>query len=471
MSRKRRKILSLPWGLSARLLALTVLFVMLAEVLIYVPSVSRYRKAYLEDQVAKANLAVLAVEASPGNVVGKNLAMDLLRQAGAYGIVLKEPERRILMLSEDMPPSVDVTFDLRQVMFPEWIGEALMTLLQPDNRVMRVLASSPHNADAIIEVLMDEAPMREEMLAFSVRILQLSIIISLFTAGLVFLSLQWLMVRPIQQLTDSMIRFRKNPEDESVTIHPSDRSDEIGVAQRELASMQEELRGALRHKTHLAALGAAVAKINHDLRNTLSTAVLTSEHLATIDDPEVTRVAPRLAKAIDRAVTLCSQTLDFVRDVRISIQPTVFVLNDLVSELESAVRRPSADSPGLDKVTGVDLRFEIRADQEQMFRVFSNLALNAAEAGARTVRIRAVREPALIIDFHDDGPGIEEATQERLFQPFSGTARKGGTGLGLVIAREIINAHGGELTLAESGPGGTTFRIELPASGLPPSGS
>ncbi len=465
MARKRRRIPSRPWGLSARLLALTMLFVMLAEVLIYVPSVSRFRKAYLEDQIAKANLAVLAVEASPDKVVGKKLAMDLLLQAGAYGIVLRGPEYPTLMLSEDMPPSADVTFDLRHVMFPAWIGDAMLTLLQRENRVMRVVAASPHNPDATIEVVLDEAPMREEMLAFSVRILQLSIIISLFTAGLVFLSLQWLMVRPIVQITDSMTRFRENPEDELVTIPPTDRSDEIGVAQRELASMQEDLRGALRQKTHLAALGAAVAKINHDLRNALSTAVLSSEHLASIDDPEVRRVTPRLSGAIDRAVTLCGQTLDFVRDVRISIQPTVFVLNDLVSELNATIRGPTAESPGLAAVEGVGLNVEVEADREQMYRVFSNLALNAAQAGARTVRIEAAGDgDPLVIHVHDDGPGIEESAQERLFQPFSGTARKGGTGLGLVIAREIINAHGGTLKLAESGPGGTTFRIELPAN-------
>lgn len=462
---------SLPWGLSARLLALTTLFVMLAEVLIYVPSVSRFRKAYLEDRIAKANLAILAVEASPDNVVGKTLSMDLLLQAGAYAVVLKEPDRRKLMLSSETLPSVDVTYDLRDVMFPEWIAEALMTLLQSDNRVMRIVAASPHNADATIEVVMNEAPMRQEMLDFSVRILQLSIIISLFTAGLVFLSLQWLMVRPVRQITDSMTRFRDNPEDESVTIHPSDRTDEIGVAQRELASMQRDLRGALRHKTHLAALGAAVAKINHDLRNTLSTAVLTAEHLASIDDAEVARVAPRLSKSIDRAVALCSQTLEFVQDVRIPLQPTVFDLNDLVSELKATLCRPGADAPGLETVTGVGLRFDIKADPEQMFRVFSNLALNAAQAGARSVRIKALRDTDLVIQIQDDGPGIEESVQQRLFQPFAGTARKGGTGLGLVIAREIINAHGGELTLGKSGPGGTTFAIHLPAGCLHPPGS
>ncbi len=315
---------SLPWGLSARLLALTTLFVMLAEVLIYVPSVSRFRKAYLEDQNRQGQLGHSGGRGQSRQCRRKNSVHGSAPQAGAYAVVLKEPDRRKLMLSSETLPSVDVTYDLRDVMFPEWIAEALMTLLQSDNRVMRIVAASPHNADATIEVVMNEAPMRQEMLDFSVRILQLSIIISLFTAGLVFLSLQWLMVRPVRQITDSMTRFRDNPEDESVTIHPSDRTDEIGVAQRELASMQRDLRGALRHKTHLAALGAAVAKINHDLRNTLSTAVLTAEHLASIDNAEVARVAPRLSKSIDRAVALCSQTLEFVQDVRIPLQPTVF---------------------------------------------------------------------------------------------------------------------------------------------------
>lgn len=463
---RRFKRPGLAMGLSARLLALTVSFVMLAEILIYVPSISRFRKAYLEDQIAKAHLAILAVEATPDNALGKGLEMDLLLHAGAYGIVLKKPERRMLMLSKDMPPAVDVTFDLRQGMFGRWIGEALAALAQTGNRVMRIIAASPREPDATIEVLIDETPMREAMYAFSVRILTLSIIISLIAAGLVYFSLQWLMVRPIVQITNSMIRFRESPEDETTTIQTTDRGDEIGVAQRELSVMQTELRAALRQKTRLAALGAAMAKINHDLRNTLATAVLASDRLTDIDDPEVKRVTPRLYTAIDHAVALCAQTLDFVRHDGPVIRPTAFRLADLVAELEATAYGSGADVRGLERVIGRSLDIDIKADREQLYRVLGNLAVNAGEAGARTLHIDARRDrDRVLIDIADDGAGIPPHARERLFQPFSGSTRDGGTGLGLVIAREIVNAHGGELTLVETGENGTTFRIDLPARG------
>jgi signal transduction histidine kinase len=464
MIEKRSDRPALTMGLSARLLALTVSFVMLAEILIYVPSISRFRKVYLEDQIAKAHLAILAVEATPENALGKRLEMDLLLHAGAYGIVLKKPDRHMLMLSKEMPPAVDVTFDLRQGMFFRWIGEALAALAQTRNRVMRIIADSPGEPDATIEVLLDETPMREAMYAFSVRILTLSIIISLFTAGLVYFSLQWFMVRPIVQITNSMVRFRESPEDETVTIQATERKDEIGVAQRELLAMQTELRAALRQKTRLATLGAAVAKINHDLRNTLATAMLASDRLTDIDDPVVKRVTPQLYNAIDHAVALCSQTLDFVRHDGPVLRPTMFRLLDLVSELEAATRKSEAGGRGLERVDGRGLDIDVRADREQLYRVLNNLAVNAGEAGARTLHIDARRDrDRVVIDIADDGAGIPARARERLFQPFSGSTREGGSGLGLVIAREIISAHGGELTLAETGENGTTFRIDLPA--------
>jgi signal transduction histidine kinase len=466
MSEKRSDRPALTMGLSGRLLALTVSFVMLAEILIYVPSISRFRKVYLEDRIATADLAILAVGADPEGAVGTRLEMDLLEHAGAYGIVLKKPDRRMLMLSNEMPPAVDVTFDLREGMFVHWIGEALAALVQTRNRVMQVIAASPREPDATIEVVMDETPMRQAMVAFSVRILTLSIIISLFTAGLVYFSLQWLMVRPIVQLINAMMRFRESPEDETATIQPTKRRDEIGMAQRELSAMQTELRAALRQKTRLATLGAAVAKINHDLRNTLAIAMLASDRLTDIDDPVVKRVTPRLYSAIDHAVALCGQTLDFIRHDGPVLRPTVFRLADLVAELDAASRESETTGHGLERVSGLGLDIDIRADREQLYRVLSNLAVNAGEAGARTLRIDARRDrDRVLIDIADDGAGMLPRARERLFQPFSGSTRDGGTGLGLVIAREIVNAHGGELTLVETGENGTVFRIDLPARG------
>src|SRR3546814_4753225 len=143
------------------------------------------------------------------------------------------------------------------------------------------------------------------MLDYSERILGLSIVISLIAAGLVFLSLRRLLVVPLTRLIDKMVAFRDDPEDAANVVMPSGRSDEIGVAQRQLHDMQIALRGALKQKARLAALGTGVTKINHDLRNILSTAALLSERLALSDDPEVRRITPRLLDALDRAVDLC----------------------------------------------------------------------------------------------------------------------------------------------------------------------
>lgn len=450
-------------GMSGRLLALTMCFVMLAEVLIYLPSIGRFRKIYLEDQIAKAHLVALALEVSRNQAVNDPLAMDLLMHAGAHAIVLKSPQRRMLMLADHVPSRVDATFDLRRQAFVDWIGEALATLMQRRNRILRVIDQPPRDASVIVEVLLDETPLRQAMYAYSGRILTLSIIISLIAASLVYCVLQVWMVRPMARLTESMVRFRGNPEDEGTTIVPSGRSDEIGTAQRELATMQKEVRAALRQKTRLATVGSAVAKIHHDLRNMLASAVLASDRLAGIDDPEVQRLVPRLYEAIDRAVALTSRTLDFLREEAPPLRGSVFEIGDLLADVDRSIRAPDGASPLL-VADGSGLDSEIAGDRDQLFRVFSNLALNAAQAGAKTVRIDAERvDSRIVIDVHDDGAGIPPKVRERLFLPFAGSGRQQGVGLGLVIAREIVAAHGGALSLVESGAAGTTFRVELPS--------
>ena len=469
MSASKRRLPRLLTSLSARLLVLTIFFVMLAEFLIYAPSIGRYRKVYLEDRIARAHLAMLALDSLPDIALGRDLENDLLFHTDTYGIVLNRPDRRMLVVHKEMPPEVDVTFDLKSGMFVSWIRDAFVALGQETNRVMRVVGMSPKDATVTVEVVMDETPMREAMYDYSGRILTLSIAISLFTAGLVYVSLQWLLVRPMRRITESMVIFREDPEDVSRTIRPSDRNDEIGVAQRQLAVMQEEVRAALKQKTRLATLGAAVAKINHDLRNSLATAVLVSDRLADIDDPEVKRVTPRLYHAIDRAVTLCSQTLNYVVDVTPTLEASRFRLHDLVDEVAVALSSPDGvgaelDIGAFDLDNDVDAELQVEADREQLFRVLSNLEQNALQAGAGLIRVAGGREDGrILIDVSDDGPGLPPRAREKLFQPFAGSARDGGTGLGLVIAKDIMRAHGGDLKLMSTGTDGTTFRIELPA--------
>lgn len=475
MSKNAQKRTSALTGLSARLLVLTVFFVMLSEFLIWAPSVSRYRKVYLEQHVDTAHLAMLALAATPDGMVSEKMEDQLLAHADAYGVALKRPGWKLLMLSTKMPDKIDLTIDLSKDHYMRWMMDAFDTMIQDENRILRVMGTSSRDPTVVVEVVLDETPMREAMYAYSGRIMQLSIVISLITAGLVYLSLQWLLVRPMRRITRSMTAFNDNPENESTTIAPTSRRDEIGVAQRALAAMQTQIRTALRQKTRLATLGAAVAKINHDLRNSLATAVLVSDRLADIDDPEVQKVTPRLYTAIDRAVNLCSQTLNYVGNDLPSLQPSRFRLHDLVSEVGTALGVLGGEMEGavggavegkngsMDWLVQMSPDLEVIADREQLFRVLSNLGLNAVEAGARSLRVVAHNtEGKILIEVVDDGPGLPNRAQKRLFEPFAGSVREGGTGLGLVIARDIMRAHGGDIILKSTGNEGTTFCLELP---------
>jgi signal transduction histidine kinase len=228
--------------------------------------------------------------------------------------------------------------------------------------------------------------------------------------------------------------------------------------------MQEGLRTALAQKTRLAALGAAVSKINHDLRNLLANAILLSDRLEQSQDPEVRHVAPRLVESMDRAARLCSETLNFARAEVVEPKKTRFPLAPLLDEVGEAVVGPDR--------SGIRWRNEARpdillhADRDQLFRVLMNLGRNATQALTDPGGLISVSAwqagDHVVIELADTGKGIPAAAQEHLFEAFSGSTRPGGTGLGLPIAREIMRAHGGDIELAQTGAGGTVFRLTLP---------
>lgn len=448
-------------SLSAKLLALTVVFVMLSEVLIFAPSAGRFRLAYMEERVAAGHIAILALMATSDNMVSKELERELLNQARAYIVAMRRPDGVKLMLDADMPPPVDASYDLRDRGFFMLIGDAFDTLLRRDNRVLRIVGPSPRHPQAIVEIVIDEAPMRAALVDYSYRILALSIVISLITAAFVYLSLQWLLVRPMRRMTESMMSFRENPEDVARTLPPSGRTDEVGVAEHELRDMQAQLRAALQQKTHLAALGQAVTKINHDLRNILTTAQLVADRLAGSDNPEIKKLAPTLVSAIDRAVDLCTKTLTFAREGPPDLKRQRFPLRALVDEVGAVLPQQMNGAEAWHNAVEGDV--EISADRDLMYRVLENLGRNALQAGAARVDIRARRDDGrLIIEVADNGPGLPPRARDKLFQPFAGSARPGGTGLGLAIVRDLMRAHGGDIRLARSDADGTVFELELP---------
>jgi signal transduction histidine kinase len=448
-------------GLSARLVVLTIVFVMVAEVLIFVPSISRFRVDYLREKIDAAYQATLTIRAAPDGQITPELEAELLGYMGVQSIGLKLESVSYLMLGQ--PQMVEASYDLSDDSIPILIIDAVKALFGPDNTIIRVSGMPSHDADeAWIELTVPSGPLKTAMIDFSWRILALSIFISMITAGLVFFALQRMMVRPVQRMTENLISFREAPEDMTRSIEVTRRSDEIGIAQRELAEMERGLRQALRQRTRLAAVGAAVSKISHDLRNILATAALVSDRLSMSEDPEVRRQAPVVLASIDRAVKLCQDTLRFARADEPDLSLTRFELAPLADDV--AIALGESDLSPVNWENDIDASVVIHADRDQLFRILLNLVRNAAQAmkgDGGSIRVAMSRgEDATLIDVRDSGSGIPQRVREQLFEAFAEGAQ--GTGLGLAIARELARAHGGDLELLSSDETGTCFRISLP---------
>ena len=459
------KIFSGHSSLSARLLLLTIFFVLLAEVLIYVPSIANFRKTWLEDKLAAAHIAVLAIEAAPDYMISEMLTKELLNSAGVVAIVQKRGDNRQLVLATDKPLQVDDRYDLREATYWSLTIDAFRALLHshPNDALIQVTGLTEDKNMDYIQIIFQEELLCYDMYVFSRNVLFLSIIISLITAGLLFYSLSCLLIRPVKKVTDSMAAFRKAPEDYRQQISPDGRQDEIGHVMQELAHMQDQVRKALNQKNHLAKLGEAVSKINHDLRNILASAQLVSDHLQTVEDPVVQKLAPRFVKALDRGIRLCENTLDYGKAESEKPQMKDFSLRTVIDDVETSMGLMDHDHLKIDNQISETLM--LHADPDQIFRVFLNLTRNAAQAMDNKGHISfsaAVKDGQNILDVRDDGPGIKDKIRQTLFQPFRSNNGGSGSGLGLAISKEIIEAHGGTIELLETGPEGSAFRIILP---------
>lgn len=453
-------------GLSERLLLLTVLFVMIAEVLIYVPSIANFRLTWLNDRLAAAQIAAMVLDAAPEEKVSQDLEMRLLHGVGAKAIALRAGGRRSLLATGEMPTEVGKTVDLRNVRWADLVRDAFENLLMAPDKPIRVIGSGM-GVD-FVEMILDPRPLRAAMLIFSRNILLLSLFISAITAGFVYMTLQWVIVRPVQRLTGNIADFSANPEDSSRVIQPSDRADEIGLAEQALAKMETVLADELRQKRRLAQLGLAVSKINHELRNMLTTAQLLTDRLDRDSDAAVQRIAPRLVATLDRAIAFCESTLAYGRATEHLPQRRLFPLASLIDDL--AHLTDLAPEVGIAFEADVPSDLMVDADPDQLSRVLVNLIRNAvqalsqagASAGRPRVKISATREGQVVtILVEDNGPGVPERVQADLFAPFQGAARKGGTGLGLSISAELIQLHGGTIVLDRTEVG-TRFRLMIP---------
>ncbi|MBG6145904.1 sensor histidine kinase [Roseibium album] len=453
-------------GLSGKLLLLTVLFVMLSEVFIYVPSIANYRNTWLMDRLTTAGVAASVLAET--STIAPRLQEELLQTTGAVAISLDQGSRRSLIAMNDVPGEVDFVVDMANVSAWSSIIGSFQILTYRGDGVMRVVGVGQMGHTERVDVVLPVELLQQDMLAFSGRILALSLFISVITAGLVYITLRALFIRPLRRLTRSMERFAENPEDTSRIVTVSGRQDELGDAEIRLAAMEEALSRALHQKQRLADLGLAVSKINHDLRNLLASAQLFLERLEHVPDPTVSRLAPKILATLDRAVGYTQAVMSYGKAQERPPQRRLLALQRVGDDVADVLGLVDHETVAFEN--RVPDHIEIDADPEQIFRVLLNLVRNALQALeaekdetlVRRISMDAMREGDCVhVMISDTGPGIPGNIRKALFKAFHSGSKKGGVGLGLAIVAELLKAHGGSIHLDESKPG-ACFRLKVP---------
>ena len=459
-----------PDGLSSRLLILTALFALVVEALILFPNAASFHERWLRDRLQAAELASVGVEALPYSAVEDDTAAELLRIGGVQAVVVGEQGvRRLLLQAPNLPRAPEV-IDLRRSNAGARLIDPWRTLFGHPQRSLRVQARPRYRSGDFIEILAPAEPLKVELRAFLLNSLLMSLLISAAAGALLYSGLVFLVIQPLRRVTRSIERFAADPESPAET--PTDRHDEIGRVERELARMQDEVRQSLRSRARLVALGEAVAKINHDLRNMLTSAQMASERLAASPDPQVAKALPRLERALGRAAALSRNVLEYGRSEEPAPQTRRIGLTGAVA---AAAEDADLDPKGVRLERRIPARFAVHADPDQLHRILVNLMRNARQAiesdAARApsrksrgvLKVEAsLRDGFDVLVVSDDGPGIPPRLAERLFEPFVSGKASDGTGLGLTISRELAANHGGDLRLIRTDADGAAFELRLP---------
>ncbi len=463
VARLRRMVLSLP----GKLLSLSVIFVLIAEVLIFVPSASNFRTEWLMDRADAAHLAALAAESVPDMEPGEDMVREILASADAVSVARITDGVNELILGGTLRDAKLITADVTKEGFFDRISATLSTFRAPEGRYVRIIAEPRTRMDTgeLISVIVPEAGLRDELYAYSRNIVWLSLFIAAVTGVLLYLVILFILVRPIRRLSKAMTQFQEDPTDRSRTVTASGRSDEIGDAEAALAAMQSEVRAAFAQRERLAALGGAVARINHDLRNVFASAQLISDRLATSKDERVAAMGSRLVRAVDRGIRLCQETLDYGKTQERAPELQALSLRNAVDD---AAGDAFAATGVAEWINEIDDGLTVSADPDHLHRIFMNLVRNAVQAmdgrdGARLAVNARTEAGAVHVTLTDNGPGVPGRVRETLFQPFGISGTKSGSGLGLSIARELARTMGGDVALVTTGEDGTTFEVRLGA--------
>ncbi|WP_409433292.1 sensor histidine kinase [Litorimonas sp. RW-G-Af-16] len=455
--------------LSSKLLLLTIGFVLLAELFLFVPSAAIFRQDWLAERAQQAGLLSEALTGVPGYEASDMLTKRFMEDTDVVMMAAKRDGMTELVLGS---PPTDVAGEMRFVDLREKqrlprFRDAFIDFFGPAKGYIRVLAASPVEGQEALELIIPREKLRWAMRDFFERILLLSLLIAFITGALIYFSMAALIIRPVQKLANDMTAFRDAPQLRRNLNNPRFRQDEIGQLEREFFDMKQSLRAAFRQRERLAGLGLAVAKINHDLRNVLTSALLISDRLSMNTDPKVKDMGEKLTRTVERGVSLSEDVLAYSRADTADPEPQHVRLSFLLGEVAADVLE---QFPFVDFANQVPSELTAFADPDHAYRIFHNLFRNAAQAmkdsRERQITVAAdTTEERVMVTLTDTGPGLPERARENLFQAFKGGQGVGSTGLGLSISKELAEAQGGDLELIKSDENGTQFMVTFPRTG------
>jgi len=452
--------------LRVKLLLLICLCVILTETLVFIPSIANRQYRWFENQHRFAYALSLSVYQADEYGLGERALTNL----ELIELAITHPDEATKKIITEQPSvTVDKIVDLDETHYWHYILSSIRTLFIGGNRVIQIIGKIGDDGTKL-SLLTRDYSLREVLFQFSERFFFSSLAIALIMAMAIYLLVTEILLRPVYRIYSNVLDFVMAPDDPKAILVPQQRNDEIGLAEQRIAAMETELQRGYTRQKHLADLGLAISKINHDMRNLLASAQLISDRLATIDDPLIKRLTPKLVRTIDRAINYTHNVLAYGRIQEQSPHYQSLRLKPLVDEIIDVLEPAQYGHVIINNRVGED--FEIEADGEQLHRILTNLCRNALQALANQtpadhntphiVTIKAHHAAGeTVIAVRDTGPGLPEQAREHLFQPFQGSVHGNGTGLGLAICYELVRAHSGTITLIDE-PIGTHFEIRLP---------
>jgi signal transduction histidine kinase len=462
-------------GLAARVLAVTVFFVLLAMSLFYVTRLTAHREMLLHGKISAVQTTVEAFGLAGPTPPPEDLSQKILNSVEVKWMAVGTPTGRREFVIAGGPLAGVETIVADDSSYAESVAATFHALFAAPGTVVKLSAPAQANEPAI-EFAFEETTLVQSLRRVSYNFLTISLTIAAVVTCVLWAALWRMVLQPVRRLTSNIIAFGESPQDASRVIEPTGRGNEIGRAEAALAVMQGSLAHELAQGKRLAELGMAVARINHDLRNILSAAQLISDRLATIPDPLAQRLAPRLVATLDRAIQFCQSTLTYGASRELPPSRRRFDLSELVSQVVESGQ--AEHDVAIDYNIDIPPRFCVYADPDHMLRVLENLSRNAAQAlmakGATDGRPKAIRFAAIrtdglaLVEISDTGPGFPPDQHDRIFEPFHKSTSDVGAGLGLAIAADLVTRNGGAIALAPVKADdfycGARFLIKLPTA-------